>query len=145
MDKRVVKLIVGAVLLLVILMVVPELFQMSHRPEIVKVVEDYERALCEFRKEDALACCTEDGVLIRNGAKIPFSSPEFYQAVCKYEHDIQTEIQFDNFDIENDEAEVDAVFISTSSLSKKKRSPVSCRITLKRVDQTWKIAKIEEK
>ena len=145
MDKRVVKLIVGAVFLLVILMVVLELFQMSHRPAIVTVVEDYERALCEFRKEDALACCTEDGVLIRNGREIPFSSPEFYQAVCKHEHDIQTEIQFDNFDIGNEEAELDAVFISTSSVSKKKGEPVSCRITLKRVGQAWKIAKIEER
>ena len=145
MTKTIVKLIIGTALLLIILMVVMEMFYTSQRPAIVRTVENYERALCEFRKEDALACCTEDGLLIRNGREIPFSSPEFYQAVGKHEHDIQTEIQFDNFDIENDEAEVDVVFISPSSVSKKRRSPVSCRITLKRVDQTWKIAKIEEK
>lgn len=145
MAKLIVKLSIGIILLLVIFLVVLELFQMSHRPAIVKVVEDYERALCEFRKEDALACCTEDGVLVRNGREIPFSSPEFYQAVSKHEHDIQTEIQFDNFDIGNDEAEMDVVFTSTSSVTKQKGKPIACKITMKRIEQTWKIAKIEEK
>lgn len=145
MDKRVVKLIVGGVLLLVILMVVPELFQMSHRPEIVKVVEDYERALCEFGKEEALARCTEDGVLVRNGTEIPFSSPEFYQTVCKHEYGIQTGIQFENFDIEDDEASVDVVMVSIAPVTKKVKSSVSYRISLKRIGQDWKIARLEEK
>ncbi|MBQ7400959.1 MAG: hypothetical protein IJW07_02855, partial [Lentisphaeria bacterium] len=86
-----------------------------------------------------------DGVLVRNGTEIPFSSPELYQTVCKHEYGIQTGIQFENFDIEDDEASVDVVMVSIAPVTKKVKSSVSYRISLKRIGQDWKIARLEEK
>ena len=141
MLKNFSKLLISAIVLLVILSITLGLLQMTTRSRIKRVIEDWEKALCEFRLDQALACCAEEGVLIRNGKMIPFSDPSaVYRAVGKRQHGTSTQIRYDTIDVVGEDAAVSAVFVP----SQRRSEPVPYRFTLKRFGKEWKITKIDD-
>lgn len=141
MLKSVSKLLIGAIVLFVILAIVLGVLQMVNRSGVKRVIEDYERALCEFRFDKARACCSEDGHLIRNGKKILFSDVSaFYAAVGKQKHGTSTEIRYDTIDVVGSDAVVYARFLQSGPM----REEVSCKITLKRIKNQWLITSMDD-
>lgn len=141
MLKNAAKLLIGAIVLLAVLAIVMGVLQMVNRSGVKRVIEDYERALCELRFDKARACCSEEGYLIRNGKKILFSDTSgFYAAAGKRKHGTNSEIQFETIDVAGENAVVHAVF--TSSL--KDEEPVAYKITLKRIKGEWKITSLDD-
>ena len=141
MLKNFSKLLISAIVLLVILSITLGLLQMTTRSRIKRVIEDWEKALCEFRLDQALACCSEDGHLIRNGKKILFSDVSaFYAAVGKQKHGTSTEIRYDTIDVTGNDAVVYARFLSSGPM----REEVSFKITVKRIKNQWLITSLDD-
>lgn len=139
--KNVAKLLIAAVLLLVILAITISLLQMTNRSRIKKTISDYEAALCKNDFAAAVACCAEDGFLIRNGKKIPFSDKaRFFSAVAKRRFGTVTSIRYERIDVIGDRAEVEAGFLANHA----RAVETWYRINLERINGEWKITVMDD-
>lgn len=139
--KKFAKLFIAAILLLVILTILLSALQMTTRSMIKSTIENYEKALCEFRFDVAKAQCSEDGYLIRNGKKILFSDSDgFYGAVSKKKHGTYTTFTYELINVVGDKAQVIVEFKSSVD----RLEPVVYTIALQRFGKAWKIVSMDD-